>query len=119
MHTFKWYKGLYDYSRPGVDKIAEERELGPDGDLVTSMISTAVIPIIRNVIDNGALDVYSQHDIRRIIDLAAYLISLSVSKREDMQQGPHPESRLMREEDELGEGDDGIFQHFVDTCNSI
>lgn len=70
LHAFKWYKGLYEYSRPGVGKIAEERELGPDGDLVASMISTAVIPIICNVIDNGALDVYSQHNIRRIIDLA-------------------------------------------------
>ena len=34
-------------------------------------------------------------------------ISLSVAKRSDMPQGPHPESRLMREDDELGEGDDG------------
>lgn len=34
-------------------------------------------------------------------------ISLSVTRREDVDQGPHPESRLIREEDELGEGDDG------------
>jgi GC-rich sequence DNA-binding factor len=34
-------------------------------------------------------------------------ISLSVTRREDVPQGPHPESRLMREEDELGEGEDG------------
>lgn len=34
-------------------------------------------------------------------------ISLSVTKRADISQGPHPESRLMREEDELGEGEDG------------
>lgn len=34
-------------------------------------------------------------------------ISLSVTRREDIDQGPHPESRLVREEDELGEGDDG------------
>lgn len=32
-------------------------------------------------------------------------VSLSLTKRVD--QGPHPESRLMREEDELGEADDG------------
>lgn len=36
-------------------------------------------------------------------------ISLSVTRREDIDQGPHPESRLVREEDELGEGDDGMF----------
>ena len=34
-------------------------------------------------------------------------ISLSVTRREDVYQGPHPESRLMREEDDLGEADDG------------
>lgn len=34
-------------------------------------------------------------------------ISLSVIQRADISQGPHPESRLMREEDEIGEGDDG------------
>lgn len=34
-------------------------------------------------------------------------ISLSVIQRADIPQGPHPESRLMREEDEIGEGDDG------------
>lgn len=34
-------------------------------------------------------------------------ISLSVSRKEDTYQGPHPESRLMREDDDLGEGDDG------------
>ena len=34
-------------------------------------------------------------------------ISLSVTKRTDFAQGPHPDSRLVREDDELGEGDDG------------
>jgi len=34
-------------------------------------------------------------------------ISLSAAKLEDGPKGSHPESRLMREEDELGEGDDG------------
>jgi GC-rich sequence DNA-binding factor len=36
-------------------------------------------------------------------------ISLSVIKRSEESKGPHPESRLMREEDELGEGDDGMY----------
>lgn len=34
------------------------------------MISTAVIPIICGLVDNGALNVYSQRDVRRVIDLA-------------------------------------------------
>lgn len=33
-------------------------------------------------------------------------ISLSVAKRDEFAQGPHPSSRLMREDDDLGEGDD-------------
>lgn len=39
-------------------------------------------------------------------------ISLSVIKRSDDNRGPHPESRLVREEDELGEGEDGIYLLF-------
>jgi GC-rich sequence DNA-binding factor len=35
-------------------------------------------------------------------------ISLSVVRRSE-ESGPHPESRLVREEDELGEGDDGLY----------
>jgi GC-rich sequence DNA-binding factor len=34
-------------------------------------------------------------------------ISLSVARRSE-DQGPHPESRLMREEDEVGDADDGL-----------
>jgi GC-rich sequence DNA-binding factor len=36
-------------------------------------------------------------------------ISLSVIRRSE-DQGPHPESRLMREEDEVGDADDGLFE---------
>ncbi|KAF9483419.1 hypothetical protein BDN70DRAFT_873928 [Pholiota conissans] len=70
LDNFKWYKGLYEYSRPGAGLVVEERELGPDGDLVASMISSAIIPLICKMLDNGALDVYSQKDIRRMVDLA-------------------------------------------------
>ena len=69
LHDFKWYKGLYEYCRPGEGAV-EDRELGPDGDLVASMISTAVIPMICKVIEGGALDVYSQKLILRMVDLA-------------------------------------------------
>jgi len=70
LHGFKWYKGLYEYSRPGEGNVVEERELGPDGDLVSSMISTAIIPYVCKVVDNGGLDVYSSKHMRRIIDLS-------------------------------------------------
>ncbi|KAF6755800.1 nineteen complex-related protein 2-domain-containing protein [Ephemerocybe angulata] len=73
LDSFKWYKGLYEYSRPATDENVndeEERELGPDGDLVASMISTALIPRVCKVIEGGALDVYSESHIRRMVDLA-------------------------------------------------
>ncbi|EIW80893.1 GCFC-domain-containing protein [Coniophora puteana RWD-64-598 SS2] len=38
-------------------------------------------------------------------------ISLSVTRRDDLASGPHPESRLVREEDELGEGDDEYAEY--------
>lgn len=34
-------------------------------------------------------------------------------RRADEPEGPHPMSRLMREEDELGEGDDGTFLAYI------
>jgi GC-rich sequence DNA-binding factor len=37
-------------------------------------------------------------------------ISLSVVRRSE-DQGPHPESRLMREEDEVGDADDGLYTY--------
>ncbi|KAJ7718488.1 nineteen complex-related protein 2-domain-containing protein [Mycena maculata] len=64
LDSFKWYQGLYNYSRPNGD------ELGPDGDLVGSMISTALIPRICKLVEGGAFDAYSDADVRRVIDLA-------------------------------------------------
>ena len=40
-------------------------------------------------------------------------ISLSVTRKDEHYRGPHPESRLVREEDELGEGDDGELSGFL------
>ncbi|KAJ7643933.1 nineteen complex-related protein 2-domain-containing protein [Roridomyces roridus] len=61
---FKWYEGLYSYSRPNGE------DLGPDGDLVASMISTAVIPRMSLLIERGAFDAYSANDVRRMVDVA-------------------------------------------------
>lgn len=38
-------------------------------------------------------------------------VSLSLTQRSDVDQGPHPESRLMREDDEVGEGDDEYAEY--------
>jgi len=45
-------------------------EFGPDGDLVSVMITTAVLPRLSKLIEGGALDPFSGMDIRRLVDLA-------------------------------------------------
>jgi GC-rich sequence DNA-binding factor len=45
-------------------------------------------------------------------------ISLSVIRRSDESAGPHPESRLMREDDDLGEGDDGASNFKTIHCQT-
>ncbi|KIK91590.1 hypothetical protein PAXRUDRAFT_149172 [Paxillus rubicundulus Ve08.2h10] len=71
LDEFAWYSSLYEYSRPhnGTGD-TDESELGPDGDLVSAMISTAVVPRICKMLEAGAFDPYSGKDIRRMIDLA-------------------------------------------------
>jgi len=44
--------------------------LGPDGDLTSSMVSTAVVPRICSLIRNGILDIYSTKGMRCLVDLA-------------------------------------------------
>jgi GC-rich sequence DNA-binding factor len=44
-------------------------ELGPDGDLVSVMITTAVLPRLSKLVEGGALDPFSGMDIRRLVDL--------------------------------------------------
>ncbi|KAJ2933384.1 hypothetical protein H1R20_g3695, partial [Candolleomyces eurysporus] len=72
LDSFRWYASLYEYSRPAGNQEDgdEEPELGPDGDLVASMISTAIIPRLCKVVEGGALDVYSEKHVKRMVDLA-------------------------------------------------
>lgn len=72
MDGFHWYEALYNYSRPRVQggDDDDEPELGPDGDLVSAMISTAIIPRLCKMIESGAFDAYSAKSVRRIVDLA-------------------------------------------------
>ncbi|KAG8898670.1 hypothetical protein FRB99_007237 [Tulasnella sp. 403] len=88
LDSFDWYTGLYEYSRPrpkvmleamDVDDDEDDALLGPDGDLVTSMITTAVIPRLNAVISGGAFDPYSMRHIRRVVDLAEQ-VELCTSK---------------------------------------
>ncbi|KAJ7069752.1 nineteen complex-related protein 2-domain-containing protein [Mycena amicta] len=67
LDSFEWFRGLYAYSRPDGD------DLGSDGDLVASMISTAVIPRICKLLEGGVFDVYSDTEVRRVVDLSEEL----------------------------------------------
>ncbi|KAF7288531.1 GC-rich sequence DNA-binding factor-like protein [Mycena chlorophos] len=67
LDSFNWFQGLYVYSRPNGE------DLGPDGDLVASMISTAVLPRVCKLLENGVLDVYSDPEVRRAVDLCEEL----------------------------------------------
>ncbi|KAI0338869.1 hypothetical protein BDW22DRAFT_1457945 [Trametopsis cervina] len=85
LDTFAWYRSLYDYSRPraiGADE-EDEPELGPDGDLVSAMISTAIIPRLCKIIEGGAFDAYSAQATRSVINIAEQ-IEVSV-QREDLK----------------------------------
>ncbi|TBU23747.1 GCFC-domain-containing protein [Dichomitus squalens] len=80
LDSFHWYGSLYKYSRPSEDDEDDEPELGPDGDLVSAMITTALIPRVCRIIESGGLDPYSAKDIRRLIDLSEE-IEVSVDKQ--------------------------------------
>lgn len=72
LDAFRWYSSLYEYSHPHTeeDDEEEEPELGPDGDLVSAMISTAIVPRLCKIIEGGAFDPYSAKGLRMIVNLA-------------------------------------------------
>ena len=48
----------------------EESPLGPGGDLVSEMVSKAVIPLLTKSFAEGAYDPYSASQTRKAVDLA-------------------------------------------------
>ncbi|KZT09212.1 uncharacterized protein LAESUDRAFT_810841 [Laetiporus sulphureus 93-53] len=82
LDSFSWYNSLYQYSRPRSRSVAdedEEPELGPDGDLVSAMISTAVIPRLCKLLEGGGFDPYSATELRKLTNLAEQ-VEASVEK---------------------------------------
>ncbi|KAI0251981.1 nineteen complex-related protein 2-domain-containing protein [Lactifluus subvellereus] len=80
LDSFHWYGDLYKYCRPTQsDEDEEEPQLGSDGDLVSAIISTAVIPRLCNLIEGGALDPFSSKDIRLVVNLAEE-VEVSIGK---------------------------------------
>ena len=78
MDSFAWYTSLYEYSRANT---GDEEELGPDGDLVSAMISTAVVPRLVRVIQGGSFDAYSAKHTRRVLDLCDQVEASSTSEK--------------------------------------
>ncbi|KAI0916948.1 hypothetical protein AcW2_007207 [Taiwanofungus camphoratus] len=72
LDSFTWYQQLYQYSRPRQGEVADDDvpDMGPDGDLVSAMISTAVIPRLCKLLEGGGFNPYSGKDVRRLTDLA-------------------------------------------------
>ncbi|PCH39872.1 hypothetical protein WOLCODRAFT_97929 [Wolfiporia cocos MD-104 SS10] len=71
LDSFAWYSALHQYSRPRhpEEDEDEEPELGPEGDLVSAMISTAVIPRLCKLLEAGGLDPFSGKHLRKLTDL--------------------------------------------------
>ncbi|KZO96889.1 hypothetical protein CALVIDRAFT_549520 [Calocera viscosa TUFC12733] len=71
LDSFEWYDALYQYSRPREeeDDPMEEPPLGPDGDLVSSLVSSAIVPRLCALINGGAFDPYSARHVRRMIEV--------------------------------------------------
>ena len=59
----------------------DEVEVGPDGDLVVSIVTLAVIPRLIKLVAGGAFDPYSSKHLRRLTDLTEQ-VEMCVS-RED------------------------------------
>lgn len=75
LDSFEWSASLHEYSRhrkeSDVDNDNDELEpdIGPGGDMVSSMISQAIIPRLCKMIEGGAFDPYSMRHTRRVIDI--------------------------------------------------
>ncbi|EJC98047.1 uncharacterized protein FOMMEDRAFT_97947 [Fomitiporia mediterranea MF3/22] len=92
----------------------------PDSDIVLDASEMAGAVIVDETVATGA-EIPSESSIaaakqrrevlRKTKQTEEDFISLSVTRKEDIYQGPHPESRLMREDDDLGEGDDEFAEY--------
>jgi len=76
--SFRWFAALYDYSRPrngfttestGGNHQDDDPDLGSEGDLANSMVSTTLIPQLCRLFSGGGFDPYSARHMKRIVDL--------------------------------------------------
>ncbi|KAH7098970.1 nineteen complex-related protein 2-domain-containing protein [Auriculariales sp. MPI-PUGE-AT-0066] len=67
--SFQWFQDLYAYSYIKQDASDEDPQLGPDGDLATSMVSTALLGRICKLLESGAFDPYNGTHVPRLVDI--------------------------------------------------
>ena len=78
LDRFKWYSSLYEYSRPRAEGDENDPELGPDGDLVSAMISTVIVPRLCKIVEGG-FNAYSSKSLQKVISIAEQ-VEASVEK---------------------------------------
>jgi hypothetical protein len=89
-----------DIEEPGTRRM---RAVGTTMSLITHVRTGTFIPSLSSI----AAAKEKRTRLRAAPTPADDYISLSLTKAADAPAGPHPDSRLVREEDEFGEGDDG------------
>ncbi|KAF9649765.1 hypothetical protein BDM02DRAFT_3094186 [Thelephora ganbajun] len=69
--SFDWYNGLYQYSMTNENAGQAEGNTtsSAEGDLASSMVSTAVVPRLCKIIEGGGFNPYSMKDVRTAADL--------------------------------------------------
>ncbi|ODN78431.1 hypothetical protein L202_04069 [Cryptococcus amylolentus CBS 6039] len=82
LESFGWFGSLYRYCHPPVQHADEDDDmddapLSCDGDLVASMVSSAVVPLLTKTFEAGAYDPYSAPQTRRAVDLADVVAELT------------------------------------------
>ncbi|KAI0036544.1 nineteen complex-related protein 2-domain-containing protein [Vararia minispora EC-137] len=73
LDDFKWYSALHDYTHSSAGSDGNGQDKADSDDLVSSMITTTVIPRIVRIIENGGFDPWSAKNVRRVIDFAEEL----------------------------------------------
>ncbi|GMK57675.1 hypothetical protein CspeluHIS016_0405090 [Cutaneotrichosporon spelunceum] len=92
--SFRWYRALYDYSRPRVDRDDDESsvdldpEVAPEGDLAVEMVSKLVVPNI-----SAALEKYNPYSARQtrklrdVVEFVGMLLGEDHRRYQDLVRG--------------------------------
>ncbi|WVN87006.1 uncharacterized protein L203_102182 [Cryptococcus depauperatus CBS 7841] len=83
LESFRWFHALHHYCHPRLsnsddeETMDEEPSLSPEGDLVASMVSSAVAPLLTKMFEAEAYDPYSTAQTRNAVDLTNVVAELT------------------------------------------